>query len=378
MPKKGLNIYKRKDGRWEGRYIKGYDHAGKARYASIYAHSYSEAKLKTLDAIQRKIDCSLDSHEQHILFDTILDMWLASKKIAVKESSYAKYYHLVKKHISPVLGRLKLSELSRFQVEQAISKLLACGRLDGKGGLSARTVSSILAIVKSAIEFAKDLYPSVNCTLSKTKIKNKQKEMRVLSIEEQHVLNAFLLHETDLMKLGVLISLYTGLRIGEICALKWEHIDFEKGVIQVRQTIQRIQNVTDICEQRTKVIITEPKSDCSIRDVPIPTFLFEPMQCHRKASTAFVLTGKNNYFVEPRTMQNQFSRYLKACGIASANYHSLRHSFATRCVELGFEIKSLSEILGHSNVNTTLNRYVHSSLELKKENMSKLSIVANY
>jgi integrase len=135
--------------------------------------------------------------------------------------------------------------------------------------------------------------------------------------------------------------------------------------------MQRIQNVS-AAETRTRIVITEPKSACSQRDIPIPDFLVAMLRTFQAESEAYVLTGSRDHFIEPRTMQNHFKRYVRQCGIAPANYHALRHSFATRCIELGFDVKSLSEILGHSNVNTTLNRYVHSSLELKRENMEKL------
>lgn len=125
---------------------------------------------------------------------------------------------------------------------------------------------------------------------------------------------------------------------------------------------------------KTKIVITEPKSKCSVRDIPLPPFLVDMARQFSAPPQAFVLTGDINRFVEPRTMQNRFKTYVETSGIGNANFHALRHTFATRCVEVGFEIKSLSEILGHANVNITLNRYVHSSFELKCSNMNKLTL----
>ena len=145
------------------------------------------------------------------------------------------------------------------------------------------------------------------------------------------------------------------------------------GVLNVRKTMQRIQNTGTGETTKTKVVITEPKSLCSIRTIPLPTFISDFAQLYAVSPRAFILSGDSERYVEPRTMQNRFKRYVKESGIANANFHALRHTFATRCVEVGFELKSLSEILGHANVNITLNRYVHSSLELKHINMNKLT-----
>ena len=136
--------------------------------------------------------------------------------------------------------------------------------------------------------------------------------------------------------------------------------------------MQRIKDSNNNCTKKTKITITEPKSQCSIREIPIPTFLTIIVKKFVDDPNAYLLTGDKIRFVEPRTMQNRFKKYVNESGIAPANYHALRHTFATRCIEVGFELKSLSEILGHANVNITLNRYVHSSFELKKINMDKL------
>ena len=140
--------------------------------------------------------------------------------------------------------------------------------------------------------------------------------------------------------------------------------------------MQRIQNTSIIAATKTKVVITEPKSQCSMRDIPLPRFIVEIAERFADSPNAFVLSGDKNKYVEPRTMQNHFKAYIKESRIEDANYHALRHTFATRCIEVGFDIKTLSEILGHANVNITLNRYVHSSFDLKCANMNKLSLSA--
>ena len=165
--------------------------------------------------------------------------------------------------------------------------------------------------------------------------------------------------------------MFTGLRIGEICALRWEDVSFSEQTIYVHNTLQRIQDRTGE-DKKTKIVITTPKSSCSIRIIPLPDTLVDVLLSHKEVSIGYVMTNSESY-IEPRTMQNHFKSALKKSGIESANFHAIRHTFATRCIELGFDVKSLSEILGHATVNITMNRYVHPTLEMKKENMQRLS-----
>lgn len=370
MSKKGENIYKRKDGRWEGRYIRQYDANGKAKYGYIYGKTYSDVKRWLLEKKLSAIDSpSVDSAT---LYSDILCAWLQSVRINIKESTYVRYLQLVDTHISPSLGKYPVSKISTQLVMSFIERQLLDGRLDHRGSLAPKTVSDILTIVKSSFEYAAYNGYSVSCNLSKLSIKKKDKEMRVLCQSEQDALICVLMDEMDLSKMGVLLSLYTGIRIGELCALQWGDMNLATATMKVRKTMQRIKDTSIGAPAKTKVIVTEPKSQCSIRDIPLPSFLVQIIRSYADDPKAYILTGDRNKFVEPRTMQNRFKVYVKESGIEPANFHALRHTFATRCVEVGFELKSLSEILGHANVNITLNRYVHSSFELKHRNMNKL------
>lgn len=174
--------------------------------------------------------------------------------------------------------------------------------------------------------------------------------------------------------IGILISLFTGLRIGELCALTWENISIENENIHVNRTLQRIQivNADEQSSSKTQIIITSPKSVCSIRTIPLPKSIISVLQ-KIEVKEGYLLTGNIEKYVEPRSMQYHFKKVLSKCGIEIVNFHVLRHTFATRCIELGFDVKTLSELLGHSNVNITMSRYVHPSFELKKENMQRLS-----
>lgn len=377
MSKKGENIYKRKDGRWEGRYIKYYDENGKAKYGYVYAKTYGEVKKKLVESISHHPCQDSSKNERMILYSDLLNAWLQSERIGIKESTYARYAHLINTHIRPVLGKYQIAFISTALIESFVENKLTNGRVDQSGALSPKTVIDIVFIVKSSIEYAKYNNYAVICNLDKLCVKNKEKEMRVLSRNEQACLVGVLLDEIDLSKFGVLLSLYSGIRIGELCALQWEDFDLENSALRIRKTMQRLQDSSNGSTSKTKLVITEPKSSCSIRTIPLPSFIVEYAKQFVSHPKSYILSSEKNKYVEPRTMQYRFKKYIGLANIDPANFHALRHTFATRCVEIGFDIKSLSEVLGHANVNITLNRYVHSSFELKTENMNKLTLNLN-
>jgi len=374
MARTGENIYKRKDGRWEGRYIKLYDANGKPKYGYVYARTYSETKQMLVERKCRFSAADSASNKASAKYDEILTAWLQSSRTSIKESTFAKYSQIIDSHIRPALGQFPLGKISTQLIGSFIQQQLLTGRLDGKGGLSPKTVTDMLTIVKESVGYAQDNGIAVICNPQKLTVKKKEREMRVLTSREQEALVRLLLDNTDLYKFGVMLSLYTGIRIGELCALQWEDVSLSSAMLRVRKTMQRIQDKNAGAATKTKVIITEPKSQCSVRDIPLPVFVLELARRFEDVPKAYVLSGDKSTYVEPRIMQNRFKQYIRDSGIADANFHTTRHTFATRCVEAGFDIKTLSEILGHANVNITLNRYVHSSFALKCSNMSKLSL----
>jgi len=360
MPRKGENIYKRKDGRWEGRVIERYDELGKAKYKSLYAESYSSVKEKV--KAYSPVQCSESSVSSSKLFSDYTEKWLAVIKMKCKTSTFNKYRSICKNHIIPFIGNHGVEQITFGHIESIV-----CGR----SYLSAKTQNDILCIIKMILCFAQ----SHGCKTANIRglyVRQNNKQIRVLSIEEQKVITAYLLTDTDLCKIGVYLSLCTGIRIGELCALKRENISFDNRILKVRGTMQRVQIEDGKC--KTKVIISEPKSRKSIRDIPLPEFICSFFKRHyeKMPPKAYLLTGRQDKFMEPRLLEYRFKKYMKSCCLEDVNFHALRHTFATRCVENGFEIKTLSEILGHVNVNITLNRYVHSSMDLKRVNMDKL------
>ncbi len=373
MPKTGENIYKRKDGRWEARYIKSYEN-NKAKYCSLYAKSYREVKNKLLSA--KTNICHSDfsgSDKEKTKFGYWLDEWLSISKSRVKESTYIKYKNSIEKHIKPTFNNINISDLNTYFVENFIYNKLSSGKLHSNEGLSPKSTSELLIIIKDTVRYAQSEGVNVKCHFDRISIKKKTYEMRVLSIEEENKLINTLLNDTDRYKLGVLICLFTGIRIGELCALKWKNISLSDKTLKIDKTLQRLQYANDNEITKTHIVITEPKSESGNRIIPLQDSLIKIIECFRTKPDCYIMTGSTKNFVEPRTMQNKFKSYLSESNIEDANFHSLRHTFATRCIELGFDIKTLSEILGHSSVKTTLDKYVHSSLELKRSNMNKLN-----
>lgn len=375
MSRRGENIYKRKDGRWEGRYIKNHTE-GKIRYGYVYARTYREVKAK-LSAVPRMIEeekgksISGAISQTDMSFKEIAKEWLASLRPQLKKSSIVKYSNILEKYLFPRFGTISIEKITRADVSDFSNELLLCGGQSGKG-LSPKTVTGILSVLKSIFRYAVQHGNSNVADINKLFVKQSQKPMRIFSLSEQQKLSRYLCEDLTLINLGILVSLYTGMRIGEVCALKWEDISFDDHDLYVHRTMQRIQN-QGAGEQKTTVLISAPKSECSIRRIPLPVEIFRLIASAKHPENTYFLTGKVQTFVEPRTMQNHFKSVLKSCDIEDANFHALRHTFATRCVELGFDIKSLSEILGHASVNITLNRYVHPSMELKQKNMNMLS-----
>ena len=374
MARKGENIYKRKDGRWEGRFILSRKPDGKPKFGYIYATSYSEAKIKLNLAKAEVVLYPSARSPTQIQYSDVLERWLKAAKMRTKESTYSHYLHAINTHILPMLGDIPLAELTSDTLDRFAEDLLTCGRVDKAGGLSAKTVSDLFVIVRSSLRFAKEHGYECSCITSTIKQKSHYTNMRVLSRSEQKKLVSVLLENTDKYKLAGLISLFMGLRIGEVCALQWKDVDLDNCILRVRKTVQRIQNQDGFEPRKTKIIISSPKSECSVRDIPIPDCVKPILIRFMADEDEFVVSLQNGAIIEPRLLQYHFAKHVKQAGIDKTNFHALRHSFATRCVELGFEIKSLSEILGHSNINITLNRYVHSSIELKGKNMNLLSL----
>lgn len=371
MARRGENIRKRKDGRWEGRYIKSREANGKALYGSVYGKTYSSVKekLKELNNNQGEF---LEGNK--MTFREALFLWLENNKLKQKTQTYCKYLQLIETQIVPSLGYLKLTKINYVIINQFVAEKSANGRIDKEGGLSPSYIQTICFIIESTLKFCVEntLCPPIIGKI--TRPSKQKKDVSVLSFNEQKLLEKHLLSEINEKKLGILLSLYTGLRVGEVCGLRWENIDLENGVIYVEHTVERIKNLDKkVGSSKTVLILTSTKSDSSNRIIPIPNILNQILKNQKRKQTQFVIEGKTYPFADPRTLQYAFKKCLDECSLPDINYHALRHTFATRCVEANVDVKSLSEMLGHSDVNITLNTYVHSSLEQKRIQIEKLN-----
>lgn len=370
MSRKGENIYKRKDGRWEGRYLKRTPD-GKTRYGYVYAQTYREAKSRLQKAAALWEANPPRPRDDSLLLAAVAQRWEENIAQQVKESTFVKYHAIVINHLIPALGDACVADMTHEMIEDLSVKLL---RGEGKNGrpLAARTVSDILSVLRSILRFARRGGAIIPCDGSSVRIRRPPVDIRVLTRHEQENLCLYLYNNISPRNAGILLSLFAGLRVGEICALRWEDIALQDRLLYVRHTMQRIQNF-DPEGPGTRVVITTPKSVTSARMIPLPEDLARILEDLPGEHRGFFLTGREDAFAEPRIMQYHFRRTLERCGVDYANYHALRHTFATRCVELGFDVKSLSELLGHSTVSMTMDRYVHPSLDHKREHMQRLS-----
>ena len=368
MSRPGDNIYQRKDGRWEGRFVKGRRN-GRTIFGSVFGKTRREAKTKLATAQYEWSEGLSAAKRNRTKLGGISDAWLKESEAFLKESTVAKYRDYLRCYICPRFDKTDMADISDEMLSAFCVSLLEKGGSSGQG-LSTKTVSEIFRVMKQLRKFAMLRKVAVGYTADCLGIKQKVKPLRVFSPTEREKLHTYLDESQNRSHLGILLCLSTGLRLGELCALTWDDISLEEQKLYVRRTLQRIRDY-ESPRKKTKIVVTPPKSDCSIRTIPLPGKL-----CSALAPTwqpgAFFLTGDTKRFVEPRTMQNHFKAVLDATGIADANFHALRHTFATQCVEADFDVKCLSELLGHSDVSITMNRYVHPTMELKRQNMEKL------
>lgn len=368
MAHRGENIFKRKDGRWEARYILRYE-GGKAIYRYLYGKTYAEAKSKRL---QEEISNASNTAPSGsgILFTQLSSEWLTRKKGNVKESTYTRYVRAIQVYLLPAIGSTRLKYINLHQINELTTMFLRQGGANGNP-LSAKTVGDILCVLKSILSYGKAQgYCSFN--LEGIKYPNiSTKPTSILSETARRKIEELLLNSEDALHLGILFALFTGVRIGELCGLQWGDFDFDNQTVSINRTVSRIADLDPLTQQKTKIVITEPKTACARRMIPLPLFLVDKLSQHKQEYNTYFLTGDQKPS-EPQRYYVQYRKFLASHKLEHQSFHSLRHSFATQCMELGFDVKSLSEILGHSNVKTTLSLYVHPSMKQKQEQMNRL------
>lgn len=297
--------------------------------------------------------------EQKTTFSKVAELWKADKKQYVKKSTYAAYALLIQSHLLPELG--EQDEISEESVQSFVNQKL-------ESGLSQKTVRDILVVLKMILRFGakRGYWPSRQIDIIFPTERERQ-DIEVLTLANQRQLMSYVKEHFTFLNLGIFICLNAGLRIGEVCALQWDDIDVAAGVIRVSKTIQRIYLV-DGQEKYTELIIDRPKTKNSIREIPMARDLLALVRPLKKIVRGdfYVLTNAAEP-TEPRTYRTYFNKLQQQLGLPKMRFHGLRHSFATRCIESKCDYKTVSVLLGHSNISTTLNLYVHPNLEQKKK-----------
>lgn len=310
-----------------------------------------------------------NNREQQMTFLDLALEWLINKSYQIKQSTINKYQSIIDKYIAIYFSDIQLSTVNTVVIEKIMRHIYE----ENNEKLSFSSFKGIFYVVKAVINYGihSDYIPQIYITFSISNNKEIE-EVQVLNEEQERELVKYLMKNiSNPNHLGIFLSLCSGMRLGEVCSLKIKDIDFEQKLICVNKTVQRLK---DSDSGETYLSITTPKSKRSKRTIPITNFLLKILKnCEiDNYSREDYLIGRKEIPYEPRTLQYAFKRVMEKCGYDGFHFHCLRHTFATKCVHSGFEIKTLSEILGHSSVAFTMNRYVHSDIDEKRKQMNKL------
>ena len=387
MAKKGENIYKRRDGRYEARYVKKRDDNNRiVEYGYVYGKTYTEAKIKKNFAI-RNMDASKNNSNE--LFSISIDKWLSSKN-SIKNSTYYNYVSIVNSNIKPYFKSKKIYNVTDDDIIKFTAFLY-------NKRLSNKRIRDILLVLKQFFKYKKNIqnnnklndnnrlrnnriidiilvliqffiYKKININIEYSKLK--KKSLQILNEKEVKLLQDKLING-NIKDFCIVLTLFTGLRIGELCALRWSDINIKDQEIYVDKTLVRVQNDGRL---KTKLVLDTPKTDTSIRVVPLHDKLIPYLTKFKQnqSDDSFILTGTNN-FMPYHTYYNYYKARIESLHMKKYTFHVLRHTFASRALISGIDIKTLSEILGHSSVKITLDRYVHIRQEEKLVQINKLT-----
>lgn len=295
----------------------------------------------------------------------LLDMWLNEKKIYIKPSTYSYYHYEIKHYIIPLLGNTLLEDINGELIQKAVLILQKQG-VDKNRPLNKSTIQNLVVLLKQVIKYAVrkglienmviDIHFAFQIPINRQKVFNRW---------EQNKLVQALLNDLNYKSFGILLCLNTGLRIGELCALKWKDIDVDMAVVHVTKTLQRIYVLNE--QEKTNIIVTAPKTKTSMRDIPLSKRILSIVRALVYDNPDYYILTNSVSYIEPRSIRKYYDEFLLKNGIPKLNFHCLRHTFATQLVENGANYKSVSEILGHASVHTTLNMYVHPLMEEKRK-----------
>lgn len=378
MSKKGENIRKRKDGRWEARYIKFRTANGKIHYGYLYGKSYREVREKKQSAVAQTL--VMPAHRDDSLrmlkdksIRTVSIYWRKHIRYTVKYSTYSNYDAVLNNHIIPVIGACPVPAVTNETVSQVLQSGL-------ESGLSPGSLQAVMSVLRNMLHYAEEFGLSTAESLKFPHFASGNKNINIMSKEDYRKLELFLINNMNDYEFGLLLCMYTGIRVGELSGLKWEDIDLAQGKIFIRRTVTRVKNIDNIADTessnipKTTLHIGPPKTITSIREIPLPDKLINFAHKLKKNPDFYLLSGSGKC-MEPRNVQRRYHTILKKCNIPPVKIHALRHHFSCRWIEQGFDTKSLSEILGHTSVKTTLDLYVHIRPEVKRNYMNQLAEV---
>ena len=368
MSRRGENIHKRKDGRWEARYMRGRKADGSILYGYVYSQTYADVKRKQQEALQNlKTDFPAKRCDPYISFASFYVEWKYDTYHLLKESSRSFYDTLTKKHLLPAFGPQNIFQIDGAAIQDFINSKI-------QSEYSPAYIRSMLTLLLHIIQAARKKYNRETAPTYFCPPKNPLPRQAKFPNQDWHRLDSYLRGCSDDFTFGILLCMHTGIRIGELSGLKWDDFDLEQSQLMIRRTVYRVQNPAydgTLNVPKTILSVTPPKTTASNRVIPLTNFLLKEVQNRKRDDGIYVVSGARTC-MEPRTIQKKYRKLLKDCRIPYLNFHALKHSFASMGIQKGFDYKSLSEILGHASVATTLNVYVHSDMEQKRQCMERL------
>lgn len=367
--RKGRNVYKRKDGRWEARVLIGRRADGCPQYKYLYGGTYRAALQKKED-FEKNAACQTREpvYKNALCFRDAAVLWLDDSRERWKPSSYVRYQDCLEKDILPQWGKMPLREIGQEDYDKLINGL--------KSRLKGSSINTINSILKGIIKYSllnRHLEKSP-FDLSYPSVKKGGRSMDILTAEEIWDITQYIDSHFTPLTLGILLALYEGIRLGELCALQWRDVDIEKGILHIRKTMQRLRQPSpEPGGPKTILHLGMPKNGRE-RTIPIHPAVLEILRNNQEECPKEYYLIRDHRPMEPRSFSRHFKYVLSQAGIRNLNFHTLRHTFASCCVEAGMDIKVLSEILGHSSVKITMDRYVHLSMQYKQSQLGNLEL----
>ena len=372
------SICKRKDGTWQGAVTIGRDRSGKQKRKYFYGKTRNEVSKKLTKTINELNNRTFIDNSTNPTMRVWLHTWLWEyKRNSIKAKTFEQYETILRVHAMPNIGDIQVSNLKPEHLQKIYNNMY-------ENGISARTIHILNTVLHGALKQAvKNNLASRNVTEAVSLPKSKAKEMRVLTLEEQKKFMRVL--SADKMGNMYLFGLFTGLRRGELLALKWSDIDTERNVIRVERALSRVKDYGDT-PNKTKLVIEEPKTAKSKRIIPIFDYLKEILDRQKQQQ---IKDKENSYgmyeendiifatelgkMIDPGNFSRKFYKLIREAGLPHANPHCLRHTFATRGLESGIDLKTMQELLGHSSILVTGDTYTHVLLDKKRNEINKLN-----